>query len=271
MDKLFFYSSKVVWSILSPDSLFVILLVSSLLLIHLNRKRLGMNLLRLLTFGCVFLSIFSVGEWMLYPLETRFAHNPTLPAELDGIIVLGGSIMTGHSSEWQQLETNRYHERLSSFLELAGRYPQAKLVFTGGNSSLHSDQPSEAELVENYFLNAGIDPERLFMEDRARNTAQNASLSKQLLKPQSGEQWLLITTAYHMPRSIGVFCQQRWPVIPYPVDHQTRPSKLYSPGFSLLGNANTLVMAAHEWTGLLAYYLTAKTASLLPSRCDQSN
>jgi len=271
MDSLFFQLSKIVWLIVSPDNLFVALLSLSLLLIVYRPHPVGHKLLILLVSGLIFLSIFSVGEWMLYPLEARFKHNPRLPSQIDGIIVLGGSIVTGTSQEWEQLETNQFHERLSSFIQLAARYPEARLVFTGGNASLDLDHPTEAQFARTYFLKTGIDEKRLQIEDRARNTAENASLTKRLMNPQLDENWLLITTAFHMPRSIGVFCQQGWKVIPYPVDHQTVPSKLYNPGFNLLGNANTLVLATHEWLGLLAYYLTGKTGALFPQQCDYSN
>jgi len=267
MDNLFFYLSKKLWVILSPDNLFLILFLSSLLLLKLKYIRTGLTLFTLLGIGLLFLSIFSVGEWMLYPLESRYPTNPQLPAKVDGIIVLGGSIISKTSQEWGQLETNQYHERLSSFLELARVYPQAKLVFSGGNASLDSDNPTEAEFARTHFLRMGIDERRLWIENRARNTAENASLTKLLMKPQPDQNWLLITTAYHMPRSIGVFCKQGWKVIPYPVDHHTLPSKLYNPGFSLLGNAGSLVSATHEWMGLLAYYLSGKTTALFPGEC----
>ena len=228
-------------------------------------------LLGLLTFCTLFLSLFSVGSWMLYPLESRFQHNPDLPEQVDGIIVLGGSIIPDRSVEWQQLETNQFHERLSSFLQLAQLYPDAKLVFSGGNASTNKEKPTEAQIAKTYFLKSGISPERLLIENKARNTAENVSYSKQLVNPKSNETWLMITTAYHMPRAIGVFCQQNWKVIPYPVDHQTLPSKLYQPGFSLMLNANNFVFATHEWLGLLAYYLSGKTHQLLPMQCHQSN
>jgi len=205
---------------------------------------------------------------MLYPLESRYQHNPDLPEQVDGIIVLGGSVIPDRSIEWQQLETNLYHERLSSFIKLAQQYPDARLVFTGGNPDTDTDKPTEAEVAESYFVEAGIPAERLIIENKARNTSENVVYSKQLVTPKSNEAWVVITTAYHMPRAIGVFCQQDWKVIPYPVDHQTLPSKLYQPGYSLIWHANNLVLASHEWLGLLYYYSTGKTHQLFPEQCN---
>ncbi len=208
---------------------------------------------------------------MLYPLESRFQHNPELPEKLDGIIVLGGSVIADRSIEWQQLETNQFHERLSSFIYLAQQYPEAKLIFSGGNANTNRDKPTEAQIAKTFFLESGISAERLIIENQARNTAENISYSKKLVKPQAEETWLMITTAYHIPRAMGIFCKQNWRVTPYPVDHQTLPSKLYQPSYSLIGHANHLVIASHEWLGLLAYYLTGKTTELFPGECYYSN
>jgi len=271
MGDIFFYFSKTIWNMISPDSLFIILLALCLLLFLFKRTKKAIILFSLITLSTLFLCIFSVGDWMLYPLESRFQHNPDLPKHIDGIIVLGGSVIPDRSVEWQQLETNQFHERLSSFIKLSQLYPDATLIFSGGNASTDEDKPTEAQIAKTYFLESGISPERLLIENKARNTAENAIFSKQLANPQPNETWLVITTAFHMPRAIGVFCQQNWKVIPYPVDHQTLPSQLYRPGFSLIAHADHLVLATHEWLGLLAYYLSGKTQQLIPSQCNKTN
>lgn len=267
MDNLFFYSAKILWMLLSPDSLFVLLLLLGLLLLFFNYRPQALAVFSIITLSVLALTFFRIGDMMLYPLETRFAHNPRLPDKVDGIIVLGGSVIPDPSIEWQQLQTNSSHERLSSFIYLAQRFPDAKLVFTGGNASLFNRRASEAELVREYFLSSGIDADRLHLEDQSRNTAENASFSKALIEPAKGETWLLITTAFHMPRSVGVFCRENWGAIPYPVDHQTLPSKLYDVGYNLIGNVNNFIQATHEWGGLVVYFLTGKTDRLLPEGC----
>ena len=271
MDEAFFYLSKIIWIFVSPDSLLVFLLISSFLLILFKRQKAANLLIGLITASTLFLSFYSVGDWMLYPLESRYQHNPQLPEKVDGIIILGGSVNPNLSVEWQQLETNLSHERLSSFIQLSQRFPDAKLIFSGGNASMDRNRPTEAQIVENYFLNSGISAERLYIENKARNTAENVTYSKQLTNPDSSETWILITTAFHMPRAMGIFCQQNWAVIPFPVDHQTFPPELYMAKFDLLGHASHLELAMHEWLGLLAYYASGKTNDLFPSECNYSN
>lgn len=269
MDEIFFYLSKYTWNVISPDSLFVILLTLCLLLLLSRQTVKATVLLTMLTSGILFLSFFSVGDWMLYPLDNRFQHNPELPEHIDGIIVLGGSISAERSLKWHQLETNLFHERISSFLQLARNYPDARLVFTGGNSSTDRSKPTEAQIAKPYFLNAGISPERLIIENKSRNTAENVSYTKLLVNPQPNENWLLITSAFHMPRAIGIFCRHDWKVIPFPVDHQTISSKYSPSGYNLIHHADQLVLATREWIGLLAYYITGKTQQLLPAQCQQ--
>lgn len=268
MNDLFFYSSKIVWKLISPDNLFVIFLVAAWVLLLLRRVRAATVIVSILSVIVLALSFFPIGSWFLYPLESQFKHNPELPEQVDGIIVLGGSILPRYSREWQQLETNDAHERLSSFIELAKRFPDAKLVFTGGNGGLDRSLPTEAEIAEPYFLRAGLDTSRLVIESKARNTAENARYVQNMVNPQQSEAWILVTTAFHMPRSIGVFCQNGIHVIPYPVDHKTHPKMLKRIMLNLTGNAQDLMFAAHEWTGLLAYYLSGKIPEILPGECQ---
>jgi uncharacterized SAM-binding protein YcdF (DUF218 family) len=118
------------------------------------------------------------------------------------------------------------------------------------------------------FEEQGLDVARVIFERESRNTYENALLSKKLVQPREGETWLLITTAWHMPRSVGIFCKQQWPVIPYPVDHATNRGSQFSIYFSLAGNLRNLNIAMREWIGLAVYYFTDKTTKLFPTRCD---
>lgn len=270
MDTLFFYLSKVFWLLLAPDKVFVLALLLSWLALWRGWRRLGMGLLGgvvLLTLG---VSVLPVVHWPLMVLEQRFPTPPALPTEVDGIIVLGGPVMAETSAEWGQLETNTHAERLHAMITLARRFPRARLVFTGGSASLIPGRPGEAGQVLELLLAAGIERERLYLEDRARNTAENVTLSRALMQPRPGETWLLVSTAFHLPRAVGLFCRQGWPVIPYPVDHQTRPSQWLAPGFDPLGNAEGLKMGIREWLGLLAYWLSGRTPALLPQTCPDA-
>lgn len=264
---VFFYLSKILWALLSPANvLFVLITAGTVLLfcqkIKLARWVLGTSVVLLTLAACL-----PVGKWLATPLETRFATNPDLPADIDGIIMLGGAADALSSYLWNQTEMGDAAERYLAFAELGRQYPDAQLVFTGGAGSLRDQEFKEADIALYELENMGIARYRLELERESRNTYENAINSKALVNPAPGENWILVTSAAHMPRSVGVFCQQDWPVIPYPVDHETLPGYQFRLGLDLGGNLDDLNRAFREWVGLLAYRLTGKTASLYPDGC----
>jgi uncharacterized SAM-binding protein YcdF (DUF218 family) len=158
-------------------------------------------------------------------------------------------------------------ERYTAFMMLARQYPDATLVFTGGSGSLTKQEYKAADVAARLFKEQGLDNRRITFERESRNTYENALFSKKLVVPGENERWLLVTSAIHMPRSVGIFCNLGWPVIPYPVDHQVTPELEFTVGWRLSGHLRGLYWALHEWTGLLVYYLVGKSNSVLPEAC----
>jgi uncharacterized SAM-binding protein YcdF (DUF218 family) len=271
MDSLFFWLSKVLWSLAAPGSLLVIAVIVLWLLLTVGAQRLARCLAGSLASALLLIAVFPVGEWLLYPLESRFENDLPDDKSIDGIIVLGGSVNAIKSAAWDQVEMRATAERELNFLALARRYPQARLAFTGGSGSLVNQEYKEAAWTRKLFEQQGLDLTRVSFEELARNTYENAVLSKKLLAPKPGENWLLITTAWHMPRAIGTFCKAGFPVLAHPVDHWTQRNNLWRLEWDFADNLSELNIALHEWTGLIMYRLTGKTASLLPLDCQQVN
>ena len=124
----------------------------------------------------------------------------------------------------------------------------------------------EADYAVDLFESLGIPRGRIETERQSRNTIENAELSKALAKPKPGERWLLVTSAYHMPRSIGVFRRVGFPVEAYPVDWRTRgPIDLAIPFESITAGLRRTDTAVHEWIGLFAYWLSGRTSALFPA------
>ena len=125
---------------------------------------------------------------------------------------------------------------------------------------------NEAEYALAMFESFGIARERLVAEDKSHNTVENARFSKALADPKPGERWLLVTSAYHMPRAIGIFRQAGFPVEAYPVDWRTRGAiDLMMPFDSLTGGLRRTDTAVREWVGLFAYWITGQSAALFPA------
>ncbi len=269
MDTVFFIASKLIWTIISPASLIVILGVGAWLAMVAGWQKLSRRLLSLCALLLVTIASLPLGEWLIAPLENRFQANAALPAEVDGIIVLSGAIDPVKSDLWGQVEFGSAGERLTAFRYLAELYPGAQLVFTGGTGSLTTQEFKAADYARFLFDQLQLGERAIIYESESRNTAENASNSKVLVNPEPGQNWILITSAFHMPRSVGIFCQQQWPVHAYPVDHQSRTGELLRVQFNFAGNLNLLDIAVREWVGLTAYRITGRTDRLLAG--DENN
>lgn len=227
-------------------------------------RRVGIVLgtMMLLLVGTV--GVLPLQDWLLRPLEEYFPV-PDLPANVDGIIVLGGAeepeIMAARG--WPELNSNA--DRLIGFVALARQYPDAKLAFTGGAAVPRGGRVvSEADVAAAIFSKLGLDAERVLYERVSRNTAENARLSLAMIQPQPTEVWVLVTSARHLPRAVNTFNAVGWQVLPYPVDFLT--GKPVEVEFSPLRRLSSLNFLAKEWLGLLAYRLLGRSSEWLPLR-----
>lgn len=267
MDTLFFFLSKILWSFVSPDTLLLYLLLAGCVCLWLQKLRAAKVLLGFVVGSLLLIAFLPVGPWLLYPLESRFPANPPLPQRVDGIVLLGGSVDALASAAWNQTELNDAAERNLAFVELARRFPSAKLVMSGGSGSLRDQEYREADVTRQLYDTLGLDHARILFERESRNTIENARNSKALASPQPGETWILVTSAFHMPRSVGVFCEIDWHVLPWPVDHRTSPIALTRMELNLAAHLMMMTNALHEWAGLLSYYLSGRIPSPFPLTC----
>jgi len=245
---------------------FVLLVISTLLLWYGSVKK-ARFFLTSVTLFLIFIAFFPLGKWLLHPLETRFPIMDTLVDKVDGIIVLSGGENNMKTARWGQVNLTGAADRHIEFMKLARHYKNAKLVFTGGSGALVGRKYTGADVAEQLYKEQGLDMAKIVFERRSRNTYENAVFSQKLIHPKPNEKWILITTAWHMPRSVGIFCQLGWQVIPYPVDYATSPSLRFNLKYNLIGNLKEFNIAIKEWIGLLAYYMTGKTDSLFPKGC----
>jgi len=148
---------------------------------------------------------------------------------------------------------------------LALRYPNARVVFSGGSANLISNEAKEADYAGAIFESLGVAKSRLTLERLSRNTQENAEFSKALVAPKKGERWLLVTSAFHMPRSVGLFRKAGFDVEPYPVDWRVGGrDDLFALSSSAADALGRTDLAMREWMGLIAYRLTGKIDALLP-------
>jgi uncharacterized SAM-binding protein YcdF (DUF218 family) len=262
---MFFVLSKSVSLLLLPSNFLFGLLVLGVVLILFTRwQRSGRVLAAASLIVLIVIGYLPVGRYFIHVLENRFPVWDSARGAPDGIVVLGGVVNPILSRARGQVALDDSAERLTVLAKLARDYPNARIVFTSGDGSLFGNVGAEADYVLPLLESFGIPRARITLENRARNTAENAAFVKALVKPKPGERWLLVTSARHMPRAIGCFRRVGFPVEAYPVDWQTGPRFRFGlmDSFSLgLVRADD---AAHEWLGLLFYWLTGRTSEFLP-------
>jgi uncharacterized SAM-binding protein YcdF (DUF218 family) len=263
---LFFALSKTLGILLLPTDFLILLGALGVVLLFTRFASRGRALVAASIVLFALFGFTSLGNLLLYPLEARFPPWDAARGAPDGIVVLGGPINPDLSAERGIAVFSGGADRLIAAAALAHRYPEARLIYSGGNANLLADDASkEADYAASVFESLGIARQRQTMERRSRNTMENAEFSKALAAPKPGERWLLVTSAYHMPRAIGVFRKAGFAVEAYPADWRTGsvPGLLSRSVFASdgLGNAD---LAIREWMGLVAYRVSGKTSELLP-------
>ena len=260
-----FALSKIFWWIAAPSNVFLALFVAGIALLWTPWQRSGRQLLAVLAAVAIILAVLPIGTWMIVPLENRFPQIRDIPASVVGVITLGGAVNQFMTVARDQTALSGGVERLTEFVAIARRRPELRLVYTGGSGSLTRQDLKETLVARRLFSEIGFDPARVVYEDQSRNTHENAVMTHALIRPRPDETWILITSAMHMPRSVGVFRMAGWKVLPYPVDFKTDGigGFRYFRGFGAgLGGLST---AIKEWVGLFAYRVLGRIDSLFPA------
>lgn len=261
---MFFYLSKTLWFFVDPGNALLLLLVVGLFLSMTRLKSIGKGMVAIAVAIAVLVVFVPVGNWMTRSLENRFDVPAELPETVTGIVVLGGVIDAKESRERGMTSISGAVERITEAAALAHRYPAARIIYTGGSGSISNQEDKEADYVSGLFAALGVVPPRLELERESRNTWENATNTIELARPKPDENWLLVTSAFHMPRAVGVFRRHGWELVPYPVDYTTSADGTSSAPMSLTSGLGQLSRGLHEWIGLSAYWLTGKTGSAFP-------
>jgi uncharacterized SAM-binding protein YcdF (DUF218 family) len=266
-----FVLSKVLWAVFQPSSFIALVLFSgALLFLFRSLRRAAKFLLLSGAFLYILCGYSPLGNWLLIPLE--FSVSKAAPSELDGaagIIVLGGAVQTGASPD-SEPKLNEAANRMTEAVRLATLYPSIPLIFSGGKAELFpSDMETESEAARRFFAQFHIEPPRLRLEDRSRNTAENALYSAKLLQPQPGQKWILVTSAFHMLRAAAHFRARGFQILPWPVDYRSGGWDDFWHFFPQASEGLRQVdLAAKEWTGLGVAWLRGQIRWTFPEKAN---
>lgn len=262
---MFFVLSKVFWFAVQPVNLAILLLLAAVTALLLHWRRTGHTLLALSALWLILCVWTSFGAMLVTPLEDRFPRPP-LPDRVAGIVVLGGGFEGGINLARGGYELNSGGDRYVEAAALARRFPEARIVISGGTGTLFLEGEDDASTAVRLFEALGVSRERLVLEGKSRNTYENAVFTKELVTPRPDETWLLVTSAFHMPRSMALFRKAQFPVVPWPVDYRTSGKE--GIGFftdNPVDSLQTATLGIREWIGLIAYWLTGRIDEPFPS------
>lgn len=261
-----FELGKIYLLLSSPPRIAFVLLCVGVVLLYTRQRRLGRRIIAGLVVSTVILSFVPVGDWLLQRLEARFPRLDPLPRQVHGIVLLGGEINQQLTLAHGLPVIGRGASRLLAFADLARRYPSARLVFSGGSGQLLDHATTEAAAMPIALRAVGIEETRVEFEGRSRNTYENAVFSKEIADPKPGETWLVITSAFHVPRTVGAFRQAGFPVQPYAVDYANAGVLEWDfDVFSFDKGFGSLSVPLKEFVGLAAYRMLGYTDALFPA------
>jgi uncharacterized SAM-binding protein YcdF (DUF218 family) len=263
---LFYALSKILLFLFQPSSIITLLIAGGIALQWSRFQIAGRRMALLGTLLMVVLGLSPIGGALILPLEQRFPRPALDGSEaITGIILLGGGEDPRVGAVRKVMSLNEAGERLAEGVVLSRRFPQARIVFSGGSTGLMTTKPPEAEVARGYLEALGVDPGRILIDDKSRNTHENALFTMDLVRPKPGETWLLVTSAFHMPRAIGTFRKAGFDVRAFPVDYRTVGlAELYQPFDKIPEGLRRVDYVFKEYVGLVTYYLSGRSSSLFP-------
>jgi uncharacterized SAM-binding protein YcdF (DUF218 family) len=263
---LFYHVSKIGWFLVEPSNLFAVLALLGIILGWTRFQRFGRRLALPSAALLLILGLTPAANWLILPLEMRFPVPDLAGKRVDGVIVLGGAVQERQTLAHGPIALNDAGERVVAMADLARRFPEARVLFTGG-AGVYSNAPKpEGEVLREQLGALGLAADRVMIESRSLDTWENAVLSKPLLQPKPGETWLLVTSAWHMPRSVGIFRKAGWQVTAYPVDFRAAGWQDKTRGFASVSEGlRRAEVATREWLGLVVYRLTGRSDALFPA------
>ena len=260
-----FYVAKIFWLIINPFNILIILSLSTFLAYFLDFKKIKLISIFFLSISFIIFCILPTGNYLIYQLEKNFHDYADLSKikKIDGIIIMGGSTNPYLSKIYNQTMFLSSAERMIEAKRVINKFPNAKIIFTGGSSKMINNKYKESSDAKKFFLQNKIDINNIIFEDNARNTFENILKSEKISNRNENEKWLIISSAYHLTRSINVAKKIGWNLQPYATDFQVPKKFRFYVSIDFFSNLASMQLATHEWIGILYYFFTGRTERIL--------
>jgi uncharacterized SAM-binding protein YcdF (DUF218 family) len=254
-----FYMAKVANYLLEPLyilSFFLLILI--FLLLFTNFKKLTIFFAKFLLILFLFFGYTPFSNFLLNKIEDYIKPSKYPAQQLTGVIILGGSFdLELVSKERNEILLNSAAERLTKALEIYRKNPRLLILFSGASNKIKPIGWSESDMAKKFFLEQGVRSENLIFENKSRNTFENISYSKDIIKNNKGT-WGLITSASHIPRSYFAFKKQGLVLEPISTDYRTGASSIFWINFDIKKGLENWNVILHEVVGISYYKITGK-------------
>ena len=254
-----FYISKILWLILNPFNIFIFITYVTIILFFISFRKLSLIIFFINLSFISLISFLPIGSYIIYNIEKEYHSFTKIPERVDGILILGGATNPLLFKEFDQVSLNDSAERLVESVKIINKFKNAKVIFSGGSGKINRPDLGHSQVAKLFFKNIGIDTNRILFENKSRNTFENIIFSKKIANLKKNENWILITSAFHMKRALLIADKIDWELIPYAVDFKNVKDFKFDPNLKLLSNLNLFQKGSHEWLGLISYYLMGRT------------
>ena len=242
-----YYLNKIVWAMVNPLALGLLLVVAGIVFACLRKRKTCVGLLVSAVTWLWFWSMPIVSDALGVSLESEFPPAPVeqLP-QADAIILLGGGMSAA---------TNVYP--YANICAAADRAWHSARIYKAGKAPLIVPSGSGCDCTEVPFLvDLGVPREAIHVEADSRNTEENAKFVAELLKDRDHPKVLLVTSSWHMRRSLLMY--QRYApnleIVPAPCDYESTINRAHSSGIGIFPDFNAFACSSVMWKEVLGYW-----------------
>ncbi|WFS03310.1 YdcF family protein [Rhizobium tumorigenes] len=262
-----FVLSKAIWIFCQPFSLALTLCIVCLISVVIGLRQLAICSV-LFSILILTVSLFTTcGAVMVQSLEDRFPRPPGGdPSDVKCLIVLGGGFANDVDTFRGGYEMIDAGDRFVEAIRLSHKYPNSRIIVSGGDGFITGGFLGDAVISQRMFSAFGISQSRVLNDATSRTTFENAINTKTLLDANGFSNCLLVTSGFHMPRSVGIFRHLGIEVVPWVVDYRTTGREHLRFDISQPEtNASLLAVAMKEWIGMIGYYGVGRTSAIFPA------
>lgn len=254
----------ITWGLVNFDIILLVFIILATIFVTRKNKNIAASILFFFVSITCLIIITPLPEWGMTLLENRFSEVQQLPKDVKGVIIIGGIVDRKISQVRGEPSFNMFGARMVPLLKLMETRPELTYMIMGGGKP-YIEGYQEADILMRHLDYIKPKLGKLLFDNISSTTVESAQVSYNMIKPKRGEKWLLLTSAYHMPRAVGVFKNAGWDIIPYPVDFRTSGKYEWRINLSLWWGFMMWSIFAYELMMNLTSYMNGESYAFLPS------